>query len=156
MSIKNVKPTKKSGYHQGYIDISECAKYRGSGPIIYRSLWEKKFAYYCERTPEIVWWSSESFSIQYFSPIDNKYHKYYPDFIFQLSNNQIVIAEIKPKAQLQKPELPKRKTSKAVESYKWGYNTWVVNMAKKQAAIEFANSRGYKYLLITEDFFKGK
>jgi hypothetical protein len=155
-SIKNNKPSKKSGFIQGYFPIDETRKYLGSGPIIYRSSWERKFCLYCERNPEIVSWSSESFFITYFNPLDNKYHKYFPDYIVTLTNGLVYIVEIKPKAQLLKPEPPKRQTPKSLKSYMWSYQTWVVNMCKKAAADEYAKIRGWEYLLVTEDFFKVK
>lgn len=154
MSIKNNKPSKKSGFIQGYYPINECKKYQGSGPIIYRSSWEKKFCIYCERNPSIEWWSSESLKISYFNVLDNRYHNYFPDFLIKLTDGGVVIVEIKPKAQLVKPEPPKRKTPKSIQSYKWIYETWVTNMCKKKAAEEFAKSRNWKYMLVTEDFFK--
>ena len=156
MSIKSNKPSKKSGFVQGYYPINETTKYAGTGPIIYRSSWEKKFCIYCERTPQIVWWTSESLSIKYFHPSDNKYHTYYPDFVIKLDAGNTIIIEIKPKQQLKKPEPPKRKTPKTMESFKWLYQTWVTNMVKKAAAEEFAKARGWSYMLVTEDFFKGK
>ena len=84
----------------------------GEGPIIYRSSWEKKFCLYCERTPTIEAWWSEPIAIKYFNPIDNKYHKYYPDYIIKLTNGEIYIIEVKPKSQLKKPNIPKRKNCK--------------------------------------------
>ena len=155
-SIKSNKPSRKSGFIQGYISLNECKKYQGQGPIIYRSSWERKFCIYCERNPEIKTWSSESMCIKYFNPLDHKYHNYFPDYLIQLQSGETFIVEIKPKAQLQKPELPARKTVKSLKSYKWAYETWVTNMSKKNSAEKYAESRGWKYLLVTEDFFKGK
>ena len=154
MSIKNNRPKKNSGFVQGYFPLNECKKYNGAGPIIYRSSWEKKFCIYCERNPEIIWWSSESFSLKYFNILDSKYHTYYPDFVVRLRNGKTIIVEVKPKAQLVKPEPPKKQTAKYMLSYKWIYETWITNMCKKRAADELAKSRGWEYLLVTEDFFK--
>ena len=109
-SIKGNKPSKKSGFVQGYFPILECKKYFGNGPIIYRSSWEKKFCLYCERNPEIIQWSSESLSIKYFNPLDEKYHTYFPDFVVRTADGRTIIVEVKPKAQLKKPNPPKRKT----------------------------------------------
>jgi len=153
-SIKNNKPSRKSGFVQGYFPLNECKKYQGKGPIIYRSSWERKFCLYCERNPEIEYWSSESFSIKYFSPLDKKYHNYFPDYVVRLRSGKTFIVEVKPKAQLVKPEPPKRKTPKSLQSFKWLYETWVINMCKKSAAEEFAKTKGWSYLLVTEDFFK--
>jgi hypothetical protein len=155
-SIKGNKPSKKSAFVQGYFPINECKKYQGSGPIIYRSSWERKFCIYCERNPEITWWSSESLRIKYFSVLDNSYHNYFPDFLIRLKNGNTIIVEIKPKAQLQKPEKPKKITKKSTESFKWAYQTWLINMCKKQAAEEYAKANGWEYMIVTEDFFKSK
>ena len=35
-------------------------------------------------------WSSESLSIKYFNPNDNKYHTYFPDYVVRLSNGDTV------------------------------------------------------------------
>jgi hypothetical protein len=155
-SIKSNKPKKKSGFVQGYFPLNECKKYQGLGPIIYRSSWERKFCIYCERNPEIQWWSSESFHINYFSPLDNKYHKYFPDFVVRLNSGETFIIEVKPKIQLQKPAPPKKKTKKAVESYQWLFTEYVKNMCKKDAGEQYAKAKGWKYMIVTEDFFKGK
>jgi hypothetical protein len=154
-SIKNNRPSKKSPFTQGYFPLNEAKKYKGSGPIIYRSSWEKKFCLYCERTPAILWWSSESLCIKYFNPLDNKYHSYFPDFIIGTDTGKTWIIEIKPKSQFKKPNLPKRKTKKAMASYKWAYEAWVTNVAKKEAATKLAKTmKDCEFRVITEDFFK--
>ena len=156
VNIKHLKPSKKSGFVQGYFPINECKKYLGTGPIIYRSAWEKKFCLYCERNPAILSWSSEPVSIKYFSLVDHKYHTYYPDYLVKLTDGKIILAEVKPKAQLQKPQEPKRKTQKALESYKWSYNTWLTNVSKSNAAKEYAAVRGWDFIFVTESFFESK
>ena len=83
MSIKKVKPTSKSGFKQGYYKPKYPQKYRGEGPIIYRSSWERKFCYWCDHNMDVIYWISEPFSIPYFNLLDNKFHKYYPDFFFK-------------------------------------------------------------------------
>lgn len=156
MSIKNNRPSRKSGFVNGYFPLNETKKYRGIGPIIYRSSWEKKFCIYCERQPNIQWWSSESIAIKYLHALDGKYHTYYPDFLVHLTDGTTIIVEVKPKAQLIKPKPPKKITPKTMKSYKWIHDTWVTNMCKKDAAEQFAKARGWSYLLVTEDFFAPK
>jgi hypothetical protein len=97
--------------------------------------------------------SSESLSIKYFNPLDEKYHTYFPDFVVRTADGRTIIVEVKPKAQLKKPNPPKRKTPKQIESYKWAYSAFVTNMCKKKYAEEFAKNRGWEYMLVTEDFF---
>jgi hypothetical protein len=66
------------------------------------------------------------------------------------------LVEVKPKSQLIKPTQPKRLTPKSIKSYKWAYNTWLTNMIKKEAAEDFSRAKGWKYMIVTEDFFKNK
>lgn len=156
MSIKNHKPSKKSGFIQGYFNINEAKKYIGHGPVIFRSSWERKFCFYCERTPNIISWSSEPIVIPYFSPIDSKYHKYYPDFLIKMDSGDVIIIEIKPSKQLILPTPPKRKTARSMKYFKLLYHYYITNMAKKDAAIKYAQERGWSYKIITEKFFDGK
>lgn len=152
--IKNNRPSKKSKYKQGYFPINECQKYVGKTPIIYRSSWERKFCIYCENTPQIINWSSEPCEIKYFHPINQKYHRYYPDFLIKMDNGQIFLIEIKPQHQLEDPILPKRKTKKAMINFHKAKETWLMNMAKFDAANKFCENNNWKFKIITEKFFK--
>ena len=60
------------------------------------------------------------------------------------------VVEVKPSAQLKKPEPPKRITEKAVNSYKRAYETYVMNLCKLDALKKYAEQRSYKVLVITE------
>ena len=67
--------------YSGFYKPSNPRKYRGNpSRIVYRSLWEKKYMKYCDSTPSILEWGSEEIAIPYRSPIDNRSHRYYPDF----------------------------------------------------------------------------
>ena len=117
MNIKNVKPTAKSGFRQGYYTPKHPAKYIGPGPIIYRSSWERKFCHWCDHNENVISWVSEPFSIKYYNILDKKFHNYFPDFYVKIKKDDSIeeyLVEIKPKAQLKKPEPPKRKTAKAM------------------------------------------
>jgi hypothetical protein len=90
-------------------------KYRGDYTnIIYRSSWELKFMKYCDTNKNILEWGSEEFFIPYMSPIDNRVHKYFPDFYIKVreSTGQVkkYVIEIKPKKQCIEPKVQKRKT----------------------------------------------
>ena len=105
-------------------------KYKGNPTnIVYRSLWELKFMRYCDSNTNIVKWSSEEIVIPYKSPIDNRFHRYFPDFYLKYKDNtgKMIekVVEIKPAKQVQEPKVQKRKTKK--------YVTEVVNYAKNQA-----------------------
>ena len=152
-NIKDLRPSKKSGYKQGYYEINEKAKYIGKYPVIFRSSWEKKFCQYCDNNPDIIKWSSEPFRIQYFNIMDKEFHYYFPDYFIQIKKADRIlqyVVEIKPKSQLMKPIIPKKKTLKAAMSYKKALSTYVTNLCKIRALKNFARDRNFEVLIITE------
>jgi hypothetical protein len=158
MSIKKLRPNVNSGFKQGYYKPKNPQKYKGSFPIIYRSSWERKFCHWCDHNENVVFWMSEPFSIDYFNLLDKRIHKYYPDFYIRIkkveNDTEIfenIVVEIKPKSQLQKPSEPKRKTQKAMQNYKTGYETYVRNLCKADALNKAAKNGNFKVMLLTED-----
>lgn len=155
-SIKNFKPSKKSTYKQGYYYLKNPSKYKGdSNKIIYRSGWERKFCIYCDTNPKIVEWSSEPFKITYLSQVDNKQHRYFPDFYIKIKKKDEVkeyIVEIKPHKYSIKPKPPKRKTKKKIKNYKHTMKRFLVNESKWKAAERAAKENGYEFIVITEKF----
>jgi hypothetical protein len=99
----------------------------------------------------ILEWGSEEFSIPYISPIDNRVHKYYPDFIIKVkeSSGQIktYIIEVKPEKQTKEPV----KKNRVTKSYIYEVTTYAVNQAKWKAADEFCKDRLIEFKIITEN-----
>ena len=135
--------------YKGKFRPSKPKKYKGDPTnIVYRSLWELKFMRYCDSNTNIVKWSSEEIVIPYKSPIDNRFHRYFPDFYLKYKDNtgKMIekVVEIKPAKQVQEPKVQKRKK----------YVTEVVNYAKNQAkwmaAEEFCKDRKWKFQILTE------
>ena len=88
MSIKNLKPTKNARTKQGYFPVTESVKYIGAvKKVIYRSSWEQRFCIWCERSPQVEKWASESVAIKYHCPIENR--------ISQSSNRQLLFVKQK-------------------------------------------------------------
>lgn len=144
MDIKRLKPKKNSRFSQGYINPESCNKLFESQrkqPIIYRSSWEKKFIYWCETSPKVKHWGSECTCIKYYNPIDEKEHRYYPDFVVELTDGQIMIVEIKPSNQTQPPK--KENT--------WAYKTYIINNSKWKEIKRKCEERGYKFCILTEN-----
>lgn len=155
--IKNNKPTHKSGYRQGYYKLTNEDKYIGDpNKIIYRSSWEYKFCRYCDISLNVSKWSSEPVGIKYYSPIDHKEHTYYVDFYMRIMEGDTPIdcfVEVKPKASLVQPVLEgKNLTTKKLKSYNYALKTFITNRAKFAAAKAFAEGRGYKFIVVTEDW----
>jgi len=127
-------------------------KYKGNPcEIYYRSSWERKFMIYCDTNENVLEWFSEEIAVPYRSPIDNKIHRYFPDFYIKVkeSNGSIkkYIIEIKPKKQTVEPIPQKRKT----KGYIYEVYEYAKNQAKWKAAEEFCTDRGYEFKVLTED-----
>jgi hypothetical protein len=127
-------------------------KYKGNpNNIICRSSWERRFCHWCDMNENILEWGSEEFSIPYISPIDNRVHKYYPDFIIKVkeSSGQIktYVIEVKPEKQTREPV----KKSRVTKSYIYEVTTYAVNQAKWKAANEFCKDRLIEFKIITEN-----
>ncbi|SVE28479.1 uncharacterized protein METZ01_LOCUS481333, partial [marine metagenome] len=90
--------------YKGKFRPQNIEKYKGNpSNIVYRSGWELDFMKYLDRQPEVLQWNSEEIIIPYKSPIDGKWHRYYPDFWVRTSKGESLI-EIKPKKQTKPPK----------------------------------------------------
>jgi hypothetical protein len=119
--------------------------------IIYRSLLERRFMVYCDTKSHILKWSSEEVVIPYVSPIDNRYHRYFVDFMIQYRDGagalRTVLVEVKPKSQTSPPKRPEGKiTRRFITEVK----TWGVNESKWKAAVEYCKDRKWEFKIITE------
>jgi hypothetical protein len=144
-------PDDKS-YKQGKFRPKNPQKYKGDPTqIFYRSSYELKFMDYCDLTENVIEYQSEEFFIPYRSPIDNKYHRYFPDFFVKYKDKngiiRTVVIEIKPAKELKEPDAnPKRKT----KSWLYSVKTWAVNQAKWKYAKEWCDDRKYEFRILTE------
>ena len=137
--------------YKGKYQPSYPRKYRGNPTnIIYRSLWERKFMVYCDKNENVLEWSSEEIALPYKSPLDNRIHRYFPDFYIKVKEGnkiQKYLVEIKPKRQVSEPKVPKRKT----KGYIYEVKEYVKNQAKWKSAQEFCEDRQWKFKIMTED-----
>ncbi len=119
--------------------------------IVYRSSWEARVMDWLDRNDNIISWNSEELIIPYVSPADNRFHRYFPDFLVKLKTKdgkfKTMLIEIKPKKQTIPPEPRKRVTKQYISEVV----TYGVNRAKWQAANEFCLDRGWEFRVMTED-----
>ena len=133
-------------------------KYMGNPTkIVCRSTWERKMCKYLDNNVNVLRWASEELSIPYLSPVDNKMHKYYPDFIAEVRTKtgdvKTFIIEVKPYKQTKPPVIKKRKT----KSYDTNMKMYAVNEAKWEAAKKLCNDNQWEFTILTEnELFKGK
>jgi len=157
-NIKDLAPNPKSMFRQGYFVPANPEKYAGDlTKIIYRSSWERKFMTLCDISPLVVNWSSEPVAINYFSPVDQRMHKYFVDFFCSIRTDEGEIKkyliEIKPKNQAVF-EAKNPKSFKSMEKYANHVKTFVINKAKWAAATEYAANIGYEFKVWTEENLK--
>ena len=137
--------------YKGKYKPSYPKKYKGDPTnIIYRSLWERKFMVYCDNNPNVLEWQSEEFCIPYRSPIDNKVHRYFPDFFIKYKDvsgkTRSSLIEIKPMKQCVPPPKPKRQTKKYLnEAFEYAKN-----QAKWKAAEDYCADRMWEFKVMTE------
>ena len=89
--------------------------------------------------------------VPYISPVDNRWHRYFVDFVVKVKNNKEELktwmVEVKPKKQTKPPEPQKRITKQYITEV----TTWGVNQAKWKAAEEYCLDRGWEFVIFTED-----
>lgn len=138
--------------YKGKFKPTNPQKYKGDPTgIVYRSLWELKLMKYCDLNENILEWGSEELALPYLSPLDNKVHRYFPDFYIKVkeSSGKIkkYIIEVKPKKQTIEPIPQKKKT----KGYIYEVMEYAKNQAKWKAAKEFCEDRQWEFKVITED-----
>lgn len=141
----------ESKFLKGMFSPKNPKKYRGDPTkIMYRSSWERKFMDYCDTKESIIEWSSESTVVTYRYDIDGKPHRYFIDFKILVrekdGTTKTYLVEIKPKKQTEPPKQPKRKS----KSYLYESFQYVKNQNKWEAARKYAESRGWKFIVLTE------
>lgn len=104
-----------------------------------------------DKNPDIVSWASEELIVQYISPVDGKWHRYFPDFLVKSKTRdgsfKTILIEVKPKKQTKEPEKKKRITKQYITEV----TTWGVNQAKWKAAEAYCRERNWEFRLMTED-----
>ena len=126
-------------------------KYKGdASKITYRSSWEARCMNYFDLNENILWWASEEVIIPYKSPVDGRYHRYYPDFVINVrqrdGKTKTLMIEVKPENQKNAPKVRARKTKKYISEVV----TYAVNQAKWDAATEYCNDRMWEFKVLTE------
>ena len=126
------------------------SKYVGNiNEIIMRSSWESKLAFFLDSSDSVLKWGSEIKAIPYFSSVDSKVRRYFPDFwalVKQADGTEKrFIVEIKPRNQINQP-----KSNKNIKTSNNAMITWKRNQDKWRAAKEYAEKNGFEFLVMDE------
>jgi len=119
-------------------------KYIGSkNSIKCRSLWERRVCKFFDESEKIKKWSFEEIEIPYVHPVDKQVHRYIPDFLIQVEQNNIhksIIVEVKPLKQVNLKESASSKDKLIFE----------INKAKWNAAEKFCEKHKMQFQILTE------
>jgi len=124
------------------------------GKCLFRSSWERAFAVYLDRNPEVSNWTYERKIIWYFNPFKKRRSRYYPDFFVKLRNGKEIIVEIKPSGETKKPVKRGRKKQST-----FLYETYMyeLNQAKWKSCKEYCRKTKREFKVLTElDLFPTK
>ena len=136
--------------YSGKFTPKNPSKYKGDPfNIIYRSSWERRVMKYLDENKNCIWWASEEMPVPYVSPVDNKKHRYFPDFIAKVltkeGKEQTLMLEVKPEKQTKKPTQKRRTRTFLNETI-----AYAINQEKWRAADLFCKEHGWQFMLITE------
>jgi len=137
--------------YKGVFTPSNPQKYMGDHTnIIYRSSWECRVMDWLDKNPDVVSWASEEIIVPYKSPVDGRWHRYFPDFLVKTRTKdgklKTTMIEVKPEKQTKQPSPQKRVTKRYIQEV----TTWGVNEAKWAAATEFCLDRSWEFKIVTE------
>jgi hypothetical protein len=146
---------KDDRFFQGVYDVQNPSKYAGLKAPIFRSSYEAAFFHWCDTNDRVVKWGSEIIEVPYQIPLQTRTHKYVTDAYLEVKNSSGTVSkylvEIKPKSQTVQPRRPTTTNWKALRNFHYAQSTFVKNMSKWRAASAFAQARGMKFMLLTED-----
>lgn len=147
--LRNInQPGHNSKYNNtvGTYHVRHPEKFMGRYEPIYKSKLEAKMMFYLDHNENVVKWNYEAFPIKYLDESTNKVRNYYIDFvaIVKAENKlQTVWIEVKSESETHPPGKKAAKNQKAVE-------LWVKNQSKWKAAKRLAESKGHKFVVISE------
>lgn len=112
---------------------------------------------FCDENANILEWSSEEIIVKYFNLIDNRIHRYFPDFLIKVKEKNGLIrtkmVEIKPDKQTRSPNKPTKTTRRYIKECE----TFLINNLKWKAAEQYCKERGWEFMIITEkNLFKNE
>ena len=136
--------------YKGWFRPKNPKKYKGDAAnVVYRSNWELRVMKHFDEDPNVLWWASEELVIPYRSPVDQRMHRYFPDFIAhvkqKIGKEKTIVIEIKPERQTKKP-IQKRQTKRFLEEAA----TYAINQEKWRAADIFCQKEGWDFMVLTE------
>lgn len=139
-----------SKYHNtvGTYHVSNREKFVGNYDPIYKSKLEAKMMFYLDHNSNVLRWNYESFPIKYRDESSGgKIRNYYIDFtaVVKTAENrlQTVWIEVKSESETRPPKGVAKNNPTNVK-------IWLKNQSKWKAARTLAESKGHKFVVISE------
>ena len=130
-------------------------KYIGERDPKFKSLLEYRLMCFLDKSPAIISWSYERLAIKYKDASSaGKVRKYYIDFVAAIRNGdkiRRVWIEVKSKRETEPPVKSSRKKKRNMILEE---KTWLKNQSKWKTAERVAKSKGYEFIILTEDQLK--
>lgn len=137
-------------YKQGIYTPLNPHKWVGR-EVVYRSSWELLFCKWADINPNVNKVASEEIVIPYFYDVDNKWHRYFPDYLIEfVDRNNItktVMIEIKPYKEVIAPQ---KKGNKKESTFINEVLTYKKNIAKWESAKLWCKERNIDFIILTE------
>lgn len=135
-------------YRQGIFTPKNKDKFIGT-TATYRSGLELRFFRFCDDNNNVIKWGSENVVVPYFSPLDNKVHRYFIDNYVVIKEGDTIkkyLIEIKPSKQTMPPTAKYKKKEHLI----YEQRQYIVNEAKWISAKQYCAKNGLKFLILTE------
>ncbi len=135
-------------YRQGIFTPKNKNKFIGT-TATYRSGLELRFFRFCDDNSNVLQWGSENVVVPYFSPLDNKVHRYFIDNYVVIKEGDTIkkyLIEIKPSKQTMPPTAKYKKKEHLI----YEQRQYIVNEAKWLSAKQYCVKNGLKFLILTE------
>lgn len=167
----NSAPRQNNKYHQGLFtpkNKSKVIKLNSKGGLYFRSGLEQRMMIYLDNNQNIINWGAEHLKIPYQKTewlseeqeFKTSEHTYYPDFYYEIKreNGEIskVVAEVKPKSEVNEPKLPNNPSAKQLKNFEYALKMYNKNLSKWKYMMEYCDRKGFKFIIITEDYLGSK
>jgi len=158
--LNSMAKQKRSPYNQGIykpIHPEKCMNSKKGGSIEYRSQLEFNYMYKVDRSKNVTSWGSEVVWVPYYNPVKKKICQYWVDLLVDHVTLGVIAIEIKPAKEIKaimENKMPKATPKKKKSTLIYETKMFVINRAKWEAAKQYCNKRGWKFITISEKDLK--
>lgn len=139
---------------------AKCVNSVNKKPIEYRSQLEFEYMYKLDHSPNIRSWGSEVVWVPYMHPFKKRVCQYWTDLILDSKKFGVLVVEIKPEKEIKaimENKVPKATARKKQSTLIYETKMFQINKAKWIAAKEYCETKGWKFIQLSEkDLKEGK